>query len=43
MSYILTPQVENDLEDIARQCRGYIALYRYIPEINIVFILAIRS
>lgn len=28
---------------IGRQSRGYIALYRYIPEIDIVFVLAIKS
>lgn len=28
---------------IGRQSRGYAALYRHIPEIDIVFVLAIRS
>jgi toxin ParE1/3/4 len=28
---------------IGRRSRGYVALYRYIPEIDTVFILAIRS
>lgn len=28
---------------IGRQSRGYMALYRYIPEIDIAFVLAIRS
>ncbi len=28
---------------IGRGSRGYLALYRYIPEIDTVFILAIRS
>ena len=28
---------------IGRQSRGYVALYRYIPEIDTVFVLAIRS
>ncbi len=28
---------------IGRRSRGYIALYRYIPEMDTVFILAIRS
>lgn len=28
---------------IGRQSRGYIALYRYIPEVDTVFVLAIRS
>jgi plasmid stabilization system protein ParE len=28
---------------IGRQSRGYVALYRYIPEIDTVLVLAIRS
>jgi plasmid stabilization system protein ParE len=28
---------------IGRRSRGYVALYRYVAEIDIVFILAIRS
>lgn len=28
---------------IGRRTRGYLALYRYVPEIDIVFVLAIRS
>lgn len=28
---------------IGRRSRGYAALYRYVPEIDIVFILALRS
>lgn len=28
---------------IGRRSRGYVALYRYVPEIDTVFILAIRS
>jgi plasmid stabilization system protein ParE len=28
---------------IGRRSRGYVALYRYVPEIDIVFILALRS
>lgn len=28
---------------IGRHTRGYLALYRYVPEIDIVFVLAIRS
>ena len=28
---------------IGRRSRGYVALYRYIPEIDTVFVLAIRS
>lgn len=27
---------------IGRQSRGYVALYRYVPEIDTVFVLAIR-
>lgn len=37
--------VQADLREliIGRQSRGYVALYHYIPEIDIVFVLAIRS
>jgi toxin ParE1/3/4 len=28
---------------IGRQSRGYVALYRHVPEIGTVFVLAIRS
>ncbi|MBU6280111.1 MAG: type II toxin-antitoxin system RelE/ParE family toxin [Actinomycetales bacterium] len=28
---------------IGRRSRGYIALYRYVPEMDIVFVLAIRN
>ncbi len=28
---------------IGRRSRGYLALYRYLPEMDIVFVLAIRS
>jgi len=28
---------------IGRRSRAYLALYRYVPEIDIVFVLAIRS
>lgn len=28
---------------IGRGSRGYVALYRYVPEIDTVFVLAIRS
>lgn len=28
---------------IGRRSRGYLALYRYIPEIDTVFVLALRS
>jgi len=28
---------------IGRQSRGYVALYRYVPEIDTAFVLAIRS
>lgn len=28
---------------IGRRSRGYLALYRYVPEMDIVFVLAIRS
>ncbi len=28
---------------IGRGSRGYVALYRYIPEVDVVFVLAIRA
>lgn len=28
---------------IGRRSRGYVALYRYVPESDVVFVLAIRS
>ncbi len=28
---------------IGRGARGYVALYRYIPEVDVIFVLAIRS
>ena len=28
---------------IGRGSRGYVALYRYVPELDIVFLLAVRS
>lgn len=28
---------------IGRRSRGYVALYRYVPEIDTVFVLALRS
>jgi toxin ParE1/3/4 len=28
---------------IGQRSRGYVALYRYVPELDIVFVLAIRS
>lgn len=38
------PTINNKRElIIGRDTRGYVALYRYLPEIDTVFILAIRS
>jgi plasmid stabilization system protein ParE len=38
------PAPENRRELIVgRRSRGYLALYRYVPEIDTVFILALRS
>lgn len=36
---------DNDMRElvIGRDARGYVALYRYLPEIDTVFVLAIRS
>lgn len=28
---------------VGRRSRGYVALYRYVPELDVVFVLAIRS
>jgi toxin ParE1/3/4 len=28
---------------IGRRSRGYVALYRYVPEVDTVFVLAVRS
>jgi len=28
---------------IGRRARGYVALYRYVPEIDVIFVLTIRS
>ena len=38
-------QARTDMREliIGRQSRGYVALYRYVPEIDTVFVLAIRS
>ena len=35
---------QTDLRElvIGRQSRGYVALYRYVPEVDTVFVLAIR-
>lgn len=37
--------VKNDKRElvIGRRSHGYVALYRYLPEIDTVFVLAIRS
>lgn len=37
--------VENDLRElvIGRRSRGYVALYRHLPEVDVVFVLALRS
>jgi plasmid stabilization system protein ParE len=37
--------VRGDLRElvIGRRERGYVALYRYVPELDTVFVLAIRS
>ena len=42
---LLGRPARNDMREliIGRQSRGYIALYRYVPEIDTVFVLAIRS
>ena len=37
--------VRTDLRElvIGRRVRGYVALYRYVPELDTVFVLAIRA
>ena len=37
--------VKNDLRElvIGRRTRGYVALYRYVAELDTVFVLALRS
>jgi hypothetical protein len=37
--------VRGDLGElvIGRRTRGYVALYRYVPELDTVFVLAIRA
>ena len=42
---LLGRPARNDTRElvIGRQSRGYVALYRYVPEIDTVFVLAIRS
>ena len=42
---LLGRPARNDLREliIGRQSRGYVALYRYVPEVDTVFVLAIRS
>ena len=42
---LLGRPARNDMREliIGRQSRGYVALYRYIPEVDTVFVLAIRS
>ena len=37
--------VEGDKRElvIGRRARGYIALYRYVPDVDTVFVLALRS
>ena len=37
-----TPNGKRELI-IGRRSRGYLALYRYVPQVDIVFVLAIRS
>ena len=43
------PQIGRPLRDdlrelvIGRRTRGYVALYRYVPELDTVFVLAIRG
>jgi toxin ParE1/3/4 len=35
----------NDLREliIGRDTRGYVALYRYVPDLDVVFVLAVRG
>jgi len=42
---LLGRPARNDMREliIGRQSRGYVALYRYVPEVDTVFVLAIRS
>lgn len=42
---LLGRPARNDMREliIGRQSRGYVALYRYVPEVETVFVLAIRS
>jgi plasmid stabilization system protein ParE len=42
---LLGRPARNDMREliIGRQSRGYIALYRYVPEVDTVLVLAIRS
>jgi plasmid stabilization system protein ParE len=42
---LLGRPARNDMREliIGRQSRGYVALYRYVPEVDTVFMLAIRS
>lgn len=42
---LLGRPAQNDMREliIGRQSRGYVALYRYVPEVDSVFVLAIRS
>ena len=44
-SPLIGRQVRTDMREliIGRQSRGYVALYRYVHEIDTVFVLAIRS
>ena len=42
---LLGRPARNDMREliIGRQSRGYVALYRYVPEVDTVFVLAIRN
>ena len=42
---LLGRPARNDMREliIGRQSRGYVALYRYVPEVDTVFMLAIRN
>ena len=42
---LLGRPARNDMRKliIGRQSRGYVALYRYVPEVDTIFVLAIRS
>jgi len=37
------PAMRNSELVIGQRSHGYVALYRYVPEIDIVFVLALRS